>query len=425
MTVSRERATFDDWTGGRPLSSLGTNTGSEPLPFQRWRPFKEAFAPELVAAAVRENPIPVSHCVDPFGGSGTTALAAQFCGIRPTTIEINPFLADLVIAKLETYDIDALVHDVGRVLRRTESGLPRDPLASMGPPTMVEPGMRDRWIFDRDVADRIGAFVAAIGSLENERHQRLLRVLLGGCLVGVSNVVTSGKGRRYRRGWRERRHFAQEVDASFRQAAALAISEIRRYARRPCLEYEVVLGDARQEASKLQPFELAVFSPPYPNSFDYTDVYNVELWALGYLRDWEDNRSLRKSTLSSHVQVLRDYAAPPSTSPTLSRALCQLEEQRSRLWSKWIPSMLGAYFTDLEMVLTGLARKLEDGGRIWMVVGDSRYAEIQIPTAVIAEEVARAIGLTVVRRAPVRSMRASPQQGGDSRLQETLLVLAG
>lgn len=40
---------FDQWTKGRKINTLGTNAGAEKLPFQTWRHFKEAFAPELVA----------------------------------------------------------------------------------------------------------------------------------------------------------------------------------------------------------------------------------------------------------------------------------------------------------------------------------------------------------------------------------------
>ena len=38
---------------------------------------------------------PIFSCIDPFGGSETTALACQFLGAAPTTIELNPYLADL------------------------------------------------------------------------------------------------------------------------------------------------------------------------------------------------------------------------------------------------------------------------------------------------------------------------------------------
>ena len=95
---------FIDWTGGRTISTVGTNAGAAALPFQTWRRFKEAFAPELVEIALTETAGTVRHVVDPFGGSGTTALAGQFLGVKPTTIEVNPFLADLIEAKIAPID---------------------------------------------------------------------------------------------------------------------------------------------------------------------------------------------------------------------------------------------------------------------------------------------------------------------------------
>ena len=109
-------APFSDWIGQRRVVMLGSNAGSTDLAFQGWRRFKEAFAPELIERAVRESIVPVHHVVDPFGGSGTTALAAQFLGINSTTIEVNPFLADLVEAKISNYDCDAVARAFAAVM---------------------------------------------------------------------------------------------------------------------------------------------------------------------------------------------------------------------------------------------------------------------------------------------------------------------
>ena len=111
---------FSDWTGDRSISTVGTNAGAPILPFQTWRPFKEAFAPEIVERALSESAGSVRHIADPFGGSGTTALAAQFFGVRPTTIEVNPFLADLIEAKIAPLDFD-LAAEVVRASRRMRS----------------------------------------------------------------------------------------------------------------------------------------------------------------------------------------------------------------------------------------------------------------------------------------------------------------
>src|SRR5690349_19268732 len=77
---------FSDWTKHRPVETQGSNQGSTTLAFQSWRRFKETCAPELVARAVEETAGRVAHVADPFGGSGTTALAAQFLGVHSTTI---------------------------------------------------------------------------------------------------------------------------------------------------------------------------------------------------------------------------------------------------------------------------------------------------------------------------------------------------
>jgi hypothetical protein len=414
---------FDEWTQGRSIMSFGTNAGADELPFQRWRNFKEAYAPELVERAVRESGIPVRRVLDPFGGSGTTALASQFLGVLPTTVEVNPFLADLIEAKLCRYDADVLARDLGLIAGRSTKcdAKARLRMAKL-PRTFVEPGVKERWIFDLPVAERIAALLEAIETLKCAEHRRLFRVLLGGIIVDVSNIVVSGKGRRYRRGWETRRQTADSVDNAFFASARNAINDIHRYSNRRETGYELIRGDARTAIEKGR-WDLALFSPPYPNSFDYTDVYNVELWALGYLTTSESNRRLREATLSSHVQISRSFAAPPGGSPLLDEAMLQLIEARETLWDKRIPNMVGAYFADMAGIIRHIGQRLSAGGSLWLVVGDSRYAGIQIATGHIISELAMREGWILKGCEPFRSMRLSPQQGGRLELAESLIML--
>jgi hypothetical protein len=166
-----------------------------------------------------------------------------------------------------------------------------------------------------------------------------------------------------------------------------------------------------------------IFSPPYPNSFDYTDVYNVELWALGYLGNSDENRSLRLSTISSHVQIQRDFDPAPQGSSTLGQVMAHLSAKRRTLWDARLPEMVGGYFSDMYHIVSSAAAKLTDAGEIWMVVGDSQYGGVPIAVAQILAELASHAGCNVIRNEPFRSMRASAQQGGHPDLAETLLVL--
>ena len=209
-------------------------------------------------------------------------------------------------------------------------------------------------VFSREVASRILAYRSAIETISDLRIRRLFRVALAATAVPVSNVVVSGKGRRYRGGWQQREMSPDQVDKLFLKSITQAFYDLRRFEARRCVEYAVLRGDARRLAKHVGQHDLAVFSPPYSNSFDYTDVYNVELWALGYLSGPEANVSLRQSTLRSHVQLVRDMSFESLPSASLKRTIAALAEVRPQLWSIHIPEMIGAYMADLAMVLRGL-----------------------------------------------------------------------
>ncbi|WP_116866153.1 DNA methyltransferase [Pseudomonas syringae] len=412
---------FEQWTNGREVPTLGTNAGAERLPFQTWRHFKEAFAPELVGRAIRECSIPVSRCIDPFGGSGTTALACQFLGVEPVTIEVNPYLADLIEAKLGSYDATALTRDLGQIIRTVRGDGEAHDLNWL-PPSFVEPGVKERWLFSAPVAQRVESYRLAIEKLTCTLHKMLFKALLGGLLVEISNVYVSGKGRRYRGNWQLRKQTPEDVDQRFLDQVQQALYEIVRYSQRPQREYTLMRGDCREAIGRASACDVAIFSPPYPNSFDYTDVYNVELWALGYLSSADSNRALRQSTLASHVQVRRTFEPRPSGSRTLDGVSKMLHESRDKLWSHHIPDMVDGYFADMHGVMSALQKCLVAKGEMWAVVGDSLYANIYIPVADILTELAPSCGFEVVRTEAFRSMRASPQQGGRAELTESLLV---
>jgi hypothetical protein len=416
---------FNAWTKTRVPVVIGTNAGSEPLAFQNWRRFKEAFVPELVHRAVTETSEalgrPVRSCLDPCAGSGTTPLACQFLGVRPLAIEVNPFLADLIEAKLTVVDEALIARRCSEVVSTSQKVDPCLFYAS-APATFVEPGVNGRYLFRRDIAERLATLVGATSRVPETAVARLLRVLLASAALDVCNATVSGKGRRYRSNWENVKRSPADLDRAFVQAIEAAVFDIARYAKRRMLSYDLRRGDARTLVDEVGEIDLAVFSPPYPNSFDYTDVYNIELWALGYLRTASDNTALRSATLRSHVQINRDYSFKPPV-PLIEKSMEQLRRVPN-LWNWNIPDMIGAYFSDLSVLLEGIRRKLPIAGRVYMVVGDSRYAGVDVPVAGALIEMAHSLGYAAIGTEPFRSMRASPQQGGRPELPETLLTFS-
>lgn len=427
LLVEDRPATLQDWLDGRSPTHLSTNAGTPLVAFQAWRAFKEAFAPELIAQAFEETSAslgrPVARAIDPFGGSGTTALSSQFLGAAPTTIEVNPYLADLIEAKLTTYDATRLLDDYSALLKAIKDD-ESDDIFPGAPETFVAPGKNYRYIFSEAVARRIAGLRNAILAVQEPAHRRLFRVLLAPISLQVSNVVVSGKGRRYRKNWVDRQASAADVIPAFDAAFVQAVYDIQRFRNRQHLGYELLRGDARILTPAVGTFDVAIFSPPYPNSFDYTDVYNVELWVCGYLDSGDANRKLRMDTLRSHVQIKRDYSGSEVRSNLLTHIFSQLHNIRGQLWNATIPDMVVAYFSDMQTILERLHSSIVEGGRAYLVVGDSRYHGIQVPVADILAEIATELGYQLIAAEPFRSMRASPQQGGRPELLETLLTFS-
>lgn len=416
---------FDAWLSSyddrAPISS---NVGATDLAFQRWMKFKEAFSPKFVIDALGTLERQPKHCIDPFGGSGTTALTCSLLGIQATTIEVNPFLADLIRAKVTPVDIGELIEAYATVLDRADDLTP-NPAKCLpeAPASLVEPGLNGRYVFPRNVLVRILALRNAIDEISAEAPRRMLRVLLGSILIEVSNVVVNGKGRRYRGGWETRQRHARDVDEFFDGAVRRAVRDLAEFGGRRRATARVLTGDSRQLIGQAEEADVAIFSPPYPNSFDYTDVYNLELWVLGYLSKALDNRSLRLSTLRSHVQIKWASGGLALNSPTLKATLERLHGVRDRLWNAGLPDMVEAYFQDMAVVLHELSTRLRADGRVIMVVGDSCYAGVLIDVGSILSEVAAEVGFAASDRQTIREMRNSAQHGGRRELAETCIVL--
>jgi hypothetical protein len=171
------------------------------------------------------------------------------------------------------------------------------------------------------------------------------------------------------------------------------------------------------------PVDVCLFSPPYPNSFDYTDIYNVELWVLGYLKSKADNTKLRTSTMRSHVQINRDMTWEGLDSPKLNRTVAALRKKSNELWDPHLPDMIGAYFADLMQILKSVRGKMNPGGAVLMTVGDSRYAGVLVDVGDILCELAEGAGYICEDVTPIRAMKTSAQQGWVASLSEDLVRL--
>jgi hypothetical protein len=243
-------------------------------------------------------------------------------------------------------------------------------------------------------------------------------------MESVSNAKRDGKCLRYRPGWQFRTFAAIDLDQAFERVVADYASDIEG-ARALRGRAIVQCKDSRRLALQLppgpKPFDAVLTSPPYLNSFDYTDIYRPHCLLLGAASSAADLRKLRFLTLRSHVQV--EWPCGPACKLESVQNVVRSLRQRP-LWNRRLPDMVNAYFVDLDAVVAGCRRAVRNGGRLGFVVAASAYAGIVVPVQSIVAELFAANG---IRWDETMVLRTSPgnahhQQRAGEHLEESLVV---
>jgi hypothetical protein len=149
----------------------------------------------------------------------------------------------------------------------------------------------------------------------------------------------------------------------------------------------------------------------------------VELWLLGHINSYSELRTLRQSTLRSHVQVKwGDYKLPNSN--ILKMQFDQVMKFKDSFWNSSIPSMIAGYFSDLENILSKLYTKMKPESKIYLNVANSSYYGVVIETDKILAELASNKGYIVCDIRLARKIKSSSQQSHSVKwLRESVIIL--
>lgn len=400
-------------------------------PIHSWYRFKEGYSRDLVHLILGTVGREAKACLDPFSGVGTTALACQEIGLDCHSIEVNPFLAHVAKSKLEIgYTTDGYDGALEVIRSTVYKNLMEDiPFPMMQ--TITKRKGAEKWLFSERVLEAILALRKSFVDLPAP-YDDLFLTILSSTFSDVGNTVKDGKCVRYKPHWRDKVWKKREViNRFFKRAADL----------RPDIEFiqsypwsnggnknRLVHGNSLLKFEDLldNSFDIVITSPPYLNSFDYTDVYMPELWALGFVESYEDVKRLREQTLRSHVQV--KWKAQEEKLGASAKTLMTQIGGEGVLWNATIPEMIGAYTIDMDILLGHVKRVLRPGGKLCIVVGTSSYSQIDVPTDLLIADIAIAHGFKFTELRILRKLKRSTQQyfvnnSQVPSLRESLIIL--
>ena len=403
-------------------------------PIHRWYNLTEGYSSEFVRRIVGEQDSLPQACLDPFGGVGTTALTCQQMGIRCYSIESNPFFHEVAHSKLRT---DYISKEFEKLLNEFETYLRRCKKEHKSPQldteTLFEKNGLKKWVFDKPVSNAIFDITFRINKLEREGmvpYTSLFRIALASKLTSVSNVFKNGKCLAYRPNWKNINITRRQVHELFlnhcREILLIDLRTSQNISPKVFNHLYCSHGDSRHHINFIpdNSVDLVITSPPYLNSRDYTDIYRLELWILGYVTKYEEERKIRSSALTSHVQItLTDRKH--TNIKELNEFINHLNSINGSLWNKGIPLMVKGYFADMEQLFKDMHPKLTNRAKLYINVSNSAYGGQIVEVDTILAKIARKQGYKaneIITARLINSSKQQQQQLGE-KLRESIIIL--
>jgi hypothetical protein len=395
-----------------------------------WYHFKEGFSNQLVSEAVKQNadgkdkPLTI---LDPFSGSGTTPLTAALLGHDSISVEVNPFcvFTSRVKCMSGTWNLKRFQMLAAKIIDTAKRNKAQSPLE--GKSTFTDGGQNSQWLFNRSVLRAFHRTWKAIETCENS-YAGPFKLAAIRSAMNCCNAKKDGKCLRYYTDWRKKDYDQEDFFGSFLSSTTRMVHDVQIASIDSGRKTSIVRGDVRIKLAEVndKSCNLLVTSPPYLNSFDYSDIYRPELFLGQFIKSNDELRRLRLKTIRSHLQVKWDGELLVNNA--MIKAIVDSLRGKTDFWNNRIPSMIEAYFYDMRCVLSEAARILKEGAEAWIVVSTSAYKGVQIPVDLILAELGCEQGFALKEICVLRTLRVAGQQqsefGNTSLpLRESLIIL--
>jgi len=386
---SRYVVTFDE-----QFSDLVNFQTNQEIPRHRWFGYKQGYSAKLVERVLKDTCPSKDHCVlDPFAGVGTTNLVAQNFHYQNVGFDINPvasFAAEVKLSHFTENEKTELSGILAHFTPRLTETVPKS--------TLLENS------FSRRMFDHLMHIKGFYESCENERIRSLLKLAYLSIVEVCSNRIKDGNGIKIVRNKQE----ILDAYSYYLSRCRLMLRDIEQ-SNSPVTS-RIVNGSILLEkdfaAVKDKDIGIVVFSPPYANCFDYCEVYKLELWMGDFVSSYRDFDKFRLMALRSHVNSQFDHAIknPNHSVDVISDIISCFN-----IWNRNIPDMIRGYFDDMTELFKKLERIMVHNSKCFIVVANSAYKGIVVPTDLLLADLAQAQGFMVKKMICARNIRASSQ----------------
>lgn len=377
---------------------------SSNYPRHRWFNYKEGFSPVLVERIFKEYNINSDSIIcDPFCGAGTTLAVAKTQGLTSIGFEVNPFAAFITKTKTSNYEIIDI--NIFQSLLEKLKNIDVDYLIPLPENNYLQR------IFDKDMLHAQLTIRKYIQSLSDGNPKQLLYFAWLSTLEKCSLYRKAGNGLKKKTTppfYKDLGALKFAIDCIIEKAFSM-IDDYSKNDNGPTPFLYEESATNLEKRIKENSLDLALFSPPYANCFDYTKIYYLELWFGGFINSTAEQKSIRMKSLRSHCHATWPNRYTNFYLKELNDDILPLLSKQ-KLWTNRIPHMLNGYFADMEEVIRQIYKALKPDGHCAIVVSNSAYAGIIIPTDIFLAIIGQRLGFTVEEIEVKRLIITSSQQ---------------
>lgn len=347
--------------------------------------------------------------LDPFCGTGTTALSAVNHGHNAATTDINPFLIWLASAKTMRYPaaVIAQADKMGKAVldltrREAVHPLPEPPIHNI-----------ERW-WEGGARRFLCHLKAAIREVAGQSGPvaDLLNVAFCRTLIALSNAAFNHQSMSFKENAQCAFDIGPDAGKEFLDDLAFVLGSAK---QNPPGDASVILGDARDLSACLDArFDVVVTSPPYANRMSYIRELRPYMYWLGYLVNGRDAAELDWLAIGGTWGVATSRLAKWSPSGTrwlpndLSPVLASIaggDNANGSLLSNYVAK----YFEDMSVHFDELRSVLNPGARVHYIVGNSTFYGVLVSTEQVYAAMFREYGFTDVGVRPIRKRNSKKE----------------
>ena len=318
--------------------------------------------------------------LDPFCGTGTTALSAVSRGHSAATTDINPFLIWLARAKTAQYASKS----VAEAERAGEAALDLTERREVEAAAAPEIHNIQRW-WSRGNLCFLAHLKSAINVVSGEvgAVQDLLNIAFCRTLIGLSNAAFNHQSMSFKTSSQYELDLSMKPGTLFRDNLRFVLQGAR---QNPSEAASIIEGDARGLSMCLDAqYDLVVTSPPYANRMSYIRELRPYMYWLGYLSKGRDAGELDWRAIGGTWGVatsrLGDWTAktdcwlPKRLAPILSE-ISSCDNANGILLANYVAK----YCEDMSRHFDGLRKVLSAGAHVHYIVGNSTFYGVLVPT---------------------------------------------